>query len=159
MSSSKKFQFIVDSPVGPLGVSTSYGHVHGVEFLDRRSKPFDSEDPLDIEAKRQLQSYFQDGSDDFELPLDLTGTDFQKRVWRALARIKKGSVRTYGDIASELKTSPRAVGNACRSNPVPVIIPCHRVVSAKGIGGFSGTTNGWRLDIKLWLLAHEGVSV
>ncbi len=159
MSSSRKFQFVLDSPVGPLGVNTSNGRVYEMEYLDRRSRSFDSEDLFAVEVRRQLQRYFQNSSADFKLPLDLVGTDFQKRVWKALVRIKRGSVRTYGDIAHELNTSPRAVGNACRANPVPLIIPCHRVVSASGIGGFSGKTSGRRIDIKRWLLAHEGVSV
>lgn len=157
MSSRGKFRFVSESPIGPIGVCISRECVQGVEFLDRRSKPFGSTDPLAMEAQRQLQLYFINGSVDFSLPLEIIGTDFQKRVWQALTRIGTGSVRTYGDIASELNTSPRAVGNACRSNPVPLIIPCHRVVSANGIGGFAGATRGRRLQIKRWLLQHEGV--
>jgi methylated-DNA-[protein]-cysteine S-methyltransferase len=158
MSSNRKFQFIAASPIGNLGVGISHGQVHRVEFLDDRSLPFDSDDPFAVEVRRQLQSYFQGGPTDFSLPLDLVGTDFQRRVWRLLARITPGTVRTYGEIARELNSSPRAVGNACRSNPVPLIVPCHRVVAAAGIGGFAGATAGRHLEIKRWLLAHEGVS-
>ncbi|MCP3670591.1 MAG: methylated-DNA--[protein]-cysteine S-methyltransferase [Gammaproteobacteria bacterium] len=134
-----------------------HGRVQGVEFLDRRSKPFASDDPAALEAQRQLQRYFRDNAVGFSLPLQLLGTDFQKRVWHALTRISRGRVRTYGEIASELNTSPRAVGNACRANPVPLLVPCHRVISASGIGGFAGATRGRHLEIKRWLLQHEGV--
>ncbi len=157
MFSRRKFQFVTDSPIGPLGVSIVHGSVRGVDFLDRRSKPFTSDDPLEMEMQQQLQGYFQNCATGFSLPLELVGTDFQRRVWQLLARIGHGSVRTYGDVARELGTSPRAVGNACRSNPIPLIIPCHRVVAANGIGGFAGATGGRRLEIKRWLLRHEGV--
>ncbi len=158
MSGTRKFQFITDSPIGSLGVSISNNQVHGVEFLYEHRLPVEPSDPFACEVQRQLQRYFQGRSSGFSLPLDMVGTDFQQRVWRALVRIKPGSVRTYGEIAHELNSSPRAVGNACRSNPVPLIIPCHRVVAAAGIGGFAGATAGRRLEIKRWLLAHEGVS-
>lgn len=159
MSRNGTFQFVVPSPIGPLGIRTSHDLVSGVEFLDRRTKPFASNDPFALEIARQLHDYFCGAGSGFSLPLDLVGTDFQRRVWRVLAGIKPGTTRTYGDIATELNTSPRAVGNSCRSNPIPIIIPCHRVISASGIGGFSGTSGGWRLEIKRWLLQHEGVSL
>ncbi len=159
MSTNSKFQFVVASPIGPIGVCTSQGLLTGIEFLDRRSKLHASEDPFATEVARQLQDYFSSDVSVFSLPLNLSGSDFQQRVWRVLSKIKPGHVRTYGDIAMELNTSARAVGNACRRNPIPIIIPCHRVVSANGIGGFSGSTGGWRLEIKRWLLAHEGVAL
>lgn len=158
MSGNRRFQFVIESPIGNLGVGISRGQVHALEFLHGRSAPFASDDPFAAEVERQLQGYFQSGFVGFSLPLDLVGTDFQKRVWRVLVEIKSGSVRTYGEVAHELNTSPRAVGNACRANPVPLIIPCHRVVAASGLGGFAGATSGRRLDIKRWLLEHEGVA-
>ena len=157
MSMNPKFQFVVASPIGPIGVRTYMGSVSGVEFLDRRSKPFVSDDPFATEVTRQLQDYFSGVASLFSLPLSMSGSDFQQRVWRVLSKIKPGHVRTYGDIATELHTSARAVGNACRRNPIPIIIPCHRVISVSGIGGFSGATKGRHLDIKRWLLAHEGI--
>ncbi len=157
MSKRSTFQCVVDTPVGPLGITTSQNRVSGVEFLDRRSRSFTADAPLLLEVARQLDGYFNGDVAEFSLPLDLHGTDFQKRVWQALLRIRPGEVRTYGDIARELLTSPRAVGNACRRNPIPIIVPCHRVVAANGIGGFSGTTSGRRLEVKRWLLGHEGV--
>ena len=95
----------------------------------------------------------------FELALDVQGTDFQKKVWSALQKIPAGTVLTYGELARRLNTSPRAVGNACRSNPVPVVIPCHRVVGKTGLGGFAGDTDGRLVRIKKWLLEHEGVHI
>lgn len=84
------------------------------------------------------------------------GTVFQQRVWAALRRIPAGEVRCYGDLARELDTSPRAVGQACRHNPIPILIPCHRVVAVAGIGGFAGARSGPLVGRKRWLLEHEG---
>lgn len=159
MSIVGKFEFVVDSPIGPLGIRASRKRVNRVEFLDRRFKPYSSDDAFTLEVTRQLEDYFCKSSIEFSIPINLHGTDFQKQVWQLLIMIKPGEVRTYGDIAQELNTSPRAVGNACRSNPTPLIVPCHRVVSADGIGGFAGTTQGRRVEVKRWLLKHEGVSL
>ena len=107
----------------------------------------------------QIMAYCQSPQRMFDLPLELEGTEFQQGVWRALLTIPPGQVKTYGELARELKTSPRAVGNACRQNPVPLIIPCHRVVAKQGIGGFGGVTQGRVLAIKQQLLRHEGVEI
>jgi methylated-DNA-[protein]-cysteine S-methyltransferase len=87
----------------------------------------------------------------------LNTTDFQRSVLEQLQKIPCGETRTYGDIAKQLKTSPRAVGNACRNNPLPIIIPCHRVLAASGLGGYDGAVSGKKLDIKSSLLKLEGV--
>lgn len=92
----------------------------------------------------------------FTLPTQAEGTAFQKKVWAELLTIPAGEVVTYGELARRLKSSPRAVGNACRRNPVPIVIPCHRVVAKHHRGGYSGDTSGRMLDIKNWLLHHEG---
>ena len=96
---------------------------------------------------------------EFDVELQSKGTLFQKKVWQALRRIPAGQVMTYGELAKQLKTSARAVGNACRANPVPLLIPCHRVVAKSGMGGFSGSRDGLPLKIKTWLLDHEAASV
>ncbi|MGK0673659.1 MAG: methylated-DNA--[protein]-cysteine S-methyltransferase [Halothiobacillaceae bacterium] len=83
------------------------------------------------------------------------GTPFQQRVWRALAEIPLGQTRTYGELATRLGTSPRAVGGALRANPIPIIIPCHRILAAQGLGGYAGASEEGRRR-KAWLLAHEG---
>jgi methylated-DNA-[protein]-cysteine S-methyltransferase len=105
---------------------------------------------------RQLGAYFRDPRFRFDLPMESAGTPFQRRVWEVLRAIPSGETRTYGALAAELGTSPRAVGGACRANPVPLVVPCHRVVAADGLGGFSGATAGPRLAAKRWLLVHEG---
>jgi methylated-DNA-[protein]-cysteine S-methyltransferase len=88
-------------------------------------------------------------------PLAPEGTPFQRRVWKELQRIPPGARLTYGELAERLKTAPRTVGGACRANPIPLLIPCHRVVAANGDGGFAGHTRGHWLEIKRWLLEHE----
>ena len=107
----------------------------------------------------QLKSYFSSVT---TLKLKLlapVGTPFQKKVWSELSKIPLGEIRTYGEIANKLNSSARAVGNACRANPIQIFIPCHRVISAKGLGGYAGKTDGKQVNIKRWLLLHEGVEV
>lgn len=106
-------------------------------------------------AVDQLRRYFRDPSFQFTVDIVLAGTPFQQRVWRALREIPAGSVRTYGELGRRLGTSPRAIGNACRHNPVPIIVPCHRVIAATGRGGFCGELTGPMIGIKDRLLAHE----
>lgn len=105
----------------------------------------------------QLEQYFTAKKPFSFFPLAEKGTRFQKSVWQELMKIPLGETRTYGDIAKNLNSSARAVGNACRKNPIQIIVPCHRVISAKGIGGYAGETEGAQLNIKRWLLSHEGV--
>ncbi len=107
----------------------------------------------------QLKRYFSVPQAGFDIPLQQQGTPYQRRVWRALQRIPPGQTLTYGQLAKRLHTSPRAIGNACRQNPLPLLVPCHRVVAIKGLGGFSGKTTGVRVELKRWLLQHEGVAV
>ena len=83
------------------------------------------------------------------------GTPYQKKVWLALQQIPPGETKTYGDLANEINSNPRAIGNACRENPLPIIIPCHRIVAKNGIGGYAGKVDGNNIDIKQWLLKHE----
>lgn len=106
---------------------------------------------------KELLAYFANPQHDFALTLGLEGTAFQQRVWAALRRIPAGSVRTYGELAVALSTAPRAIGMACRANPCPIVVPCHRVVAKQGLGGFAGESAGARLAIKAWLLRHEGL--
>ncbi|NBC48858.1 MAG: methylated-DNA--[protein]-cysteine S-methyltransferase [Gammaproteobacteria bacterium] len=103
-----------------------------------------------------LDAYFADPARPIDCPIEPAGTAFQRRVWARIALIPPGQTATYGALASELGSSARAVGNACRANPVPLRVPCHRVVAASGLGGFAGDRDGRLLTIKRWLLAHEG---
>ncbi len=91
----------------------------------------------------------------FQIDLESKGTLFQKQVWKTLSSIPSGETRTYGSLAKQLKTSPRALGQACRVNPILLVVPCHRVVATGGIGGFGGSMAGRSIEIKQWLLEHE----
>jgi methylated-DNA-[protein]-cysteine S-methyltransferase len=106
--------------------------------------------------QRAFAQYFDDPNRRIALRTAVEGTDFQRAVWRLIAAIPVGSTRTYGELAAELGSAPRAVGGACRANPVPLIVPCHRVVGKTGLGGFAGDTGGRLREIKRRLLAHEG---
>jgi methylated-DNA-[protein]-cysteine S-methyltransferase len=108
---------------------------------------------------QQLEAYFQDPGHVFDLPIRPAGTAFQQQGWQALRRIPPGSVLTYGELAAVLGSGARAVGGACRANPCPIVVPCHRVVAKGGLGGFAGASAGGSLAIKAWLLRHEGRTV
>jgi len=111
-------------------------------------------------VKNKIEAYLKPGSKLKSLKVDvvLDVTPFQHKVLDQLQQIPYGETRTYGEIAKILKTSPRAVGNACRNNPLPIVIPCHRVVAANGIGGYDGATQGETLDIKKCLLRLESMA-
>ena len=113
---------------------------------------------LDQRAKHlanELERYMQHPGHKFDLLFVPAGTPFQLRIWHALLTISAGNVLSYGALATQLQTAPRAAGQACGSNPLPLVIPCHRVVSATGLGGFMHAASGAPLDIKAWLLGHE----
>lgn len=149
---------VIDSPIGRLGLGLRDGDLGSVVFSagEALRAPRDAAGCRVAEA---IEHYFEDGSAGFHLSLKLAGTDFQRRVWHALMQIPPGETVTYGELAARLGSGARAVAGACRSNPVPVVVPCHRVVSASGLGGYSGAIDGPMLDIKRWLLAHEGVAL
>jgi methylated-DNA-[protein]-cysteine S-methyltransferase len=104
---------------------------------------------------REFDAYWQDPAHIFDLLFVPHGTPFQLRVWHALMAIPAGQPTTYGALAKQLGTAARAVGQACGSNPLPILIPCHRVVAANGLGGFMHSAAGAPLDVKTWLLQHE----
>ena len=138
-----------------LGVSVHADVITTIDFLPRNTLPCKARDGIAREAVRQLQAYFRDPRYCFALPLEPIGTPFQHRVWDALRLIPAGMTLSYGELAQQLETSARAIGGACRANPIPLIIPCHRVVGAHGLGGFMGVTVGPGLELKERLLAHE----
>ncbi|MFO7603946.1 MAG: methylated-DNA--[protein]-cysteine S-methyltransferase [Gammaproteobacteria bacterium] len=147
------------SPIGWLGVQVDDGRLVDIEFIRAVTSTPQRPSTLEWNIEQQLTEYFRHNKTSFNLPLSPAGSVFQQRVWSALQDIPYGQVRTYGQIARALNSSPRAVGNACRANPIPVIIPCHRVVAARGIGGYAGKTDGPVLARKRWLLTHEGVAL
>lgn len=141
------------SPVGGLRLHSDGSALTGIEFGADRSSDDASDDVL-AEAARQLRDYFAGERQDFDLALSLQGTPFQRRVWSALQTIPYGTTVSYGQIAAELGLDPgasRAVGAANGANPVPIVVPCHRVI---GSGG-SLTGYGGGLDRKRTLLTLE----
>lgn len=154
--SEREFAAVVAAPGFCLGVRCDDDEVIEIVFLEPRPELAPTT-PLAAETVRQLRAYLADPNFVFGLPLRPSGTPFQRRVWERIAAIPAGSTRTYGEIAGELKNAPRAVGQACGANPFPLVCPCHRVVAANaGLGGFARQGGGLLLDIKRWLLAHEG---
>lgn len=137
-----------------LGVTTTGAGLRGIAFLPARAVVA-PRTALADQVARQLERYFADPAFRFDLPLDLRGSDFQVHAWRALADISAGQPISYGELAARLESSPRAVGGACRRNPVPLVLPCHRVVAKSGVGGYAGSTEGGFLPIKQALLDHE----
>jgi methylated-DNA-[protein]-cysteine S-methyltransferase len=147
---------IVPAPVGLLGVRMRGGRLAGIDFSPPTGAVAKAPDDATREVLDQLFHYFEDSAWRFNLPLAADGTAFQHRVWQALVAIPSGSTRSYGELARELGSSARAVGGACRRNPIPIVVPCHRVVAAGGgAGGFMGQRDGDALAIKHWLLDHE----
>lgn len=155
--SEKTYALVMNSPLGRLGARLRDGRVVSLEYLPGRV-PLQRGQGVTAELARELESWFREPHTCFSVALDLGGTAFQQQVWRALQDIPCGEVRTYGELARQLGSGARAVGNACRRNPVPIIVPCHRVVSAAGMGGYAGKTDGAELDRKRWLLAHEALA-
>ncbi len=141
----------MNSPVGPLTLFADAGAIVAVEW-GRVGDPKSS--PLLEEARRQLDAYFDGKLKIFELPLHPAGSAFQRAVWGQLRRIPYGRTQTYGDIAGALMSAPRAVGGACGKNPIPIIIPCHRVVGRDGQA--VGYTGGAGVETKIALLRLEG---
>lgn len=141
------------TPFGAVGIHLRQGRVTSVDLLDRRCRG--PRPRAATPVRRALSAYLHDPRRLPRLPLTLVGTPFQKRVWRALQRIPAGKTTTYGELAARLGTSPRAIGLACRANPIPIFVPCHRVVAASSLGGFMGASRGRHVAIKRWLLDHE----
>lgn len=153
------FQACVRTPFATLGVTTTETHVTGIRYLAPTVAALaPRRNSIAHLACIQIQAYLDDPRHAFDLPLQLSGTHHQLAVWEAMQRIPAGSTRTYGELARELGSSARAVGGACGANPIPVVVPCHRVIAAGGaIGGFMGSrSEGFELTIKRWLLGHEG---
>jgi len=144
----------VETPLGSIGILVEDGVLRGLDLEPDRTTAASGAPPAMV--REQLLAYFEDGGYAFGLPLNLQGTAFQIRVWEALRGIPPGRTVTYGELARQLGTGARAIGGACRANPCPIVVPCHRVVAGKGLGGFAGDASGRKLAVKRWLLRHEG---
>jgi methylated-DNA-[protein]-cysteine S-methyltransferase len=144
-------QLSFHSPVGDITLTEEDGAIVSLDWgwaKDNRSTPFLRK------AKDHVDRYFDGTLTEFDLPLNPAGTAFQRKVWRAMSAIPYGRTKTYGDLAKSLRSVARAVGGACGANPIPIIIPCHRVLASNGgLGGYSGDGG---LDTKAALLKLEG---
>ena len=149
------FDVIVAFPRMQVAVRTRGALVSEIRYLPPSAKEQAPRNALAERAARQLERYRADADARFDLPLLVEGTPFQRRLWDALCRIPRGRTLTYGELARRLAGEPRAVGQACGDNRLPIVIPCHRVVAADGLGGFAHATTGYLLEAKRWLLAHE----
>jgi len=157
---SDRYAAVVDMPFGRLGIRLQDRALAAIDRLDPgvvRLRGPDTEAARGLVA--ELQAYLRDPMSGFSISLALSGTPFQQSVWQALRSIPPGRVLTYGELARRVGSAPRAVGQACRRNPVPIVVPCHRVVAASGVGGYAGELAGTALEMKRWLLRHEGVGV
>ena len=152
------YQASIKTPYAHLGIRIHDSRLVAIDFIQARQaiKPVDAE-VADIckRLQRYLDGPVNSGGSD--IPCAIKGTAFQQKVWNALKKIPPGKTVTYGQLAKQLGTSARAVGNACRKNPIPVVVPCHRVVSSSGPGGYAGATCGDLVRFKTWLLQREGV--
>lgn len=153
----KKYDAVIPTPFRDLrlGLCFSDNVLVGIDFLDQDVELHQPTHTTQKKVVQQIQHYFSDSAYEFDFDLQLRGTQFQKRVWQALYKIPVGETLSYGELAKQLGTSARAIGNACRTNKIPIVIPCHRIVAKTGLGGFMGHRKGSELDIKQWLLQHE----
>jgi methylated-DNA-[protein]-cysteine S-methyltransferase len=161
------FAAVIPFPKFKVAVATRDGRISGIRYLPPAAPELAPQGALAERAARQLERYREDPDARFDLPLLVEGTALQKAVWDAMCAIPRGRTRTYGELARELSaearirddgTLARAVGQACGDNRLPIVIPCHRVVAADGIGGFGHSTGGYLIEAKRWLLLHEAPS-
>ena len=141
---------VFDSPVGRLVISQAAGAIVAIGWGEA---PEDEATSLLAEARRQIDAYFARRLDRFDLPLKPQGSAHERRVWAAMRQIPYGETRSYSDLAHDVGSGPRAVGHACGKNPIPIVIPCHRVLAKGGLGGYSGDGG---LATKQRLLSLEG---
>ena len=147
----------LETPFAVLGIRTVGERVTDIDYLPLGIETLAPTTKLAAKTCREIERYLDDAEYLPRVPFDYFGTEFQCRVWREISAIPCGRTLTYNDIARRLRTAPRPVGGACGKNRLPIVIPCHRVLAASGIGGFMGGTLSTSLAIKRWLLKHEGV--
>lgn len=151
-----KYQAVLSLPFGPVGISMRQGRLAGVDYLNGPSRAYRRRAEGLSQVLTAIDRYLDDAQAVFDFDIELEGTPYQQGVWRKLREIPAGETLTYGQLAAQIGSGARAVGNACRANPCPLVVPCHRVVAANGLGGFAGERSGRKLEIKRWLLLHEG---
>lgn len=149
-------QFIVSTfttPSGVLEVAHDDHYIYTAQFIEKHKTSSPSH-PLSLLINDELSAYFADPSHRFQLPLKPQGSAYQQKVWSALLVIPVGRTLTYGELAHKLQSSPRAIGQACKKNPLTLFIPCHRIVGKNNLGGYMGNLEAL-LSYKSSLLAHE----
>ncbi len=151
------YQAVVAFPRMHVGIRTAADCdcVTDIVYLPRSAPLRAPENALAERAARQIERYRDDPDTGFDLPLSAGGTAFRRKVWEQIVAIPRGRTKTYGEIARRLASSARAVGQACGDNPLPIVVPCHRVVAADGLGGFAHHGSGFLIEAKRWLLEHE----
>jgi methylated-DNA-[protein]-cysteine S-methyltransferase len=153
----KPYSAVLTAPAFAIGICCNDDEITAIEYLEPQPE-ITPKSPLAKEAVRQLRAWLKNPGFEFGLPLAPAGTHFQRRVWERISAIPRGRTMTYGEVATAIRSGPRAVGNACGANPYPIVVPCHRVVGAnQGLGGFARQRGGFLLDVKRWLLNHEGI--
>lgn len=151
------FDAILPMPCAAVGVRMHGEAIAEIAFLPLGTPSRPPANAAAARACEQIRAYLDDSAHAIDCPLALEGTDFQRRTWAAIARIPSGETRTYGELATELGSTARAVGQACGDNRLPLAIPCHRVVAGSGLDGFAHRTDDAALAVKRWLLAHESL--
>ena len=149
------YDVVLRFPKMNVAVATRDGCVSEIRYLPSSVPVKAATNPLAERAAGQLTDYLKNPDTRFDLPLLIEGTEFQKQLWNALCEIPRGKTLTYGELAKRLGAEARAIGQACGDNRLPIVIPCHRVVAANGIGGFAHRTDGYLIEAKRWLLMHE----
>ena len=139
-------------------MATRDGVVTQLKYLPLSTPSVPAKNALAERAALQLEAYKRDANSRIDLPVVVEGTVLQKAVWQAMCAIPRGKTRTYGDLARELEADARDIGQCCGDNRLPLVIPCHRIVAADGIGGFAHATSGYLLETKRWLLMHEAAA-
>lgn len=147
---------VIAAPFGFIAIQGDEQALTGIDLMLETDSLIEPESAVLKRAARQFEAYFHDSRWTFDLPLVLHGSPLRLHIWDAIRGIASGSVRSYGTLARELRTGARVVAGACRANSFPIVIPCHRVVATHGLGGYCGQLGGPLLDIKRWLLRHEG---
>ena len=146
----------LEVPFAVIGIRTRAERLTDLEYLPLGAATLKPIDAFSREVCRQLKAYFRRSDFDLDLPFEWHGTGYQQRVWEAVRAIPRGAMRSYLDVAQTIGSAPRPVGTACGANRIPLLIPCHRVVGSDGLGGFMHSRGGKPLEIKRWLLRHEG---
>ena len=141
-----------ETPTGPFTIWEDAGNIVGAAWGDRAES---DKTPLLQTTQSQILEYYAGRRTEFDVPLQVAASDFQQSVCDAIFAIPFGQTRTYGELAKELGFSAQAIGQGCGGNPIPLLIPCHRVLASDGLGGFSGT---FGIETKVALLKHEGAA-